>query len=371
MAHLKKSKRMQKPSFKLGTPPPLSNSLAKNTIHTRTQNLLKLPEVSNQMVKPIRRTSKFFNKTPLNINIRRKSVSRVNQTVQETKDVDFNEAHPYAYLPNQRDCNMSIKSSLSKKDLRLRIQNIRKHSHSGSRKNTIAEECDYLAKEHLSVQNKVNIKDCKRTRSVMRKYDNATSKLHSNLTLDTQLKGMVRVVSDTELKVKDVSFKYICTFPQEQIRAKLKSRLEDLKGIKPAHENINLPSKFDSFLYGASQWLRDAISQEEELQEARFTEVFKLTDSGDIYIGKLDSDTLTGKGICITYKNEVIEGKFKDGKVILGRARILYSNGEYYEGMIKHDGIKDGKGIYYYENGDIYDGEFVDNKRVLSMANHI
>lgn len=67
----------------------------------------------------------------------------------------------------------------------------------------------------------------------------------------------------------------------------------------------------------------------------------------------------------MTAKNDVIEGKFRNGVLVKGTVKVLYANGEFYYGGVKDNGIKEGKGTYYYSNGDIFDGEFVDNKRVL------
>ena len=66
--------------------------------------------------------------------------------------------------------------------------------------------------------------------------------------------------------------------------------------------------------------------------------------------------------------NEIVEGKFKNGKLAKGDAKILFGNGEYYSGTVKDGGIKEGNGFYYYTNGDIYDGEFLNNKRVSNCC---
>lgn len=112
------------------------------------------------------------------------------------------------------------------------------------------------------------------------------------------------------------------------------------------------------------RWLETALLETEELNEKEFTKDFKLTETGEIFKGESSKDIPNGRGLCISSKNEMIEAKFKNGKIIRGSAKILYYNGEFYTGMVKDAGVKDGKGVYYYSNGDVYDGEFIDNKRV-------
>ena len=149
-------------------------------------------------------------------------------------------------------------------------------------------------------------------------------------------------------------------------------RLNGLKKIKPARENIELPTKFRSFLFDAIRWIETALESKEEINEADFFKEFKLSESGDIFKGESQKEVPSGRGICITSKNEMIEAKFRNGKILKGEAKILYNNGEFYSGTVKDGGIKEGKGFYYYSNGDIYDGEFIDNKRVpLYLLNFI
>ena len=164
---------------------------------------------------------------------------------------------------------------------------------------------------------------------------------------------------------KEITFNDLFWNSLDSMKSKLKVRLNGLKKIKPANESIELPTKFRTFLFDAIRWIESAIEAKEDINENEFFKEFKLSESGDIFKGESQKDIPSGRGICITSKNEMIEAKFKHGKIVKGEVKILYSNGEYYSGFVKDGGIKEGKGFYYYSNGDIYDGEFIDNKRVI------
>ena len=52
----------------------------------------------------------------------------------------------------------------------------------------------------------------------------------------------------------------------------------------------------------------------------------KLTLSGDIFLGESINENADGYGVLLTNRNELIEGRFKQGVIESGKMRVLYSN---------------------------------------------
>ena len=85
--------------------------------------------------------------------------------------------------------------------------------------------------------------------------------------------------------------------------------------------------------------------------------LIKVSQNGDIFkpISKPDGKSeITGQGVLITNKNEIIEANFANGTIQSGKMSMVYSNGEYYEGSVTYKGEKSGTGTYFYSNGDVY-----------------
>lgn len=107
----------------------------------------------------------------------------------------------------------------------------------------------------------------------------------------------MRVMTDSELKVKDIKFKDLFEQSQDEIKNKLQARLGGITNIKPSHMNINLPAKFSTFVAEVTIWLRNAINQGEAINKKEFLKEFSLTESGEIFQGEKGDSNLSGYGM--------------------------------------------------------------------------
>lgn len=165
--------------------------------------------------------------------------------------------------------------------------------------------------------------------------------------------------------------------PASMVKTKLKKRLAALKSLSSLNNNAQVSANQKTFMKECSNWLEKIITNYGKLKQyltfslldlkdkSLFNE-FRLTESGDIFKGEGNTDYSNGYGISFMSNGDLVEGKFVNGSLCQGMARILYNNGEFYTGQVSQFGSRNGQGVYYYSNGDIYDGQFVDGKRIGS-----
>ena len=150
----------------------------------------------------------------------------------------------------------------------------------------------------------------------------------------------------------------------DTLKSKLTKRLDALNVLVPGNKFIKLSGNQTSFLKECKRWLEKAISSDAIISDDSFINEFKLTESGDIYRGESNKEYPHGNGIWFTQQNNLVEGKYFNGSIEQGLAKILYSNGEFYTGQVNRGGERNGHGVYFYMNGDIYDGQFIHNDRI-------
>jgi hypothetical protein len=332
--------------------------------YSRNPDKIRLPQIHSGTS-----LGDHYNTIPLNLNLSTPIADIRNS--ENNRRSNLNDKDPYSNFNIHRPRKlrkMSAVESESQKSVinkHFRQKNLNKQL---SQMTIFNAQASYVSREYLASQNTIDTSDWKRSKSVLQNHALKMRNISVNKTLDKDLKSVMRVMTDSELKVKDIKFKNLFDQSQEEIKMKLQTRLDGITNIKPSHININLPAKFSAFIAEVTIWLRNAINQGEAINKKEFLKEFKLTESGEIFQSEKEQSKLSGYGMWITNKNDVIEAKFNDGKLMSGRTRILFANGEYYEGTVKLHGVKEGKGVYYYENGDVYDGEFVDNKRVSQSS---
>jgi hypothetical protein len=56
-----------------------------------------------------------------------------------------------------------------------------------------------------------------------------------------------------------------------------------------------------------------------------------------------------------------LKGEIMDGKLVIGKAKIINNNGNIYEGEIKNS-LPDGNGIFKFADGTIKDGIYKEGK---------
>ena len=94
-----------------------------------------------------------------------------------------------------------------------------------------------------------------------------------------------------------------------------------------------------------------------------FKKAFFLGD-GALFLGELktNGNDCEGKGLKITHNNNIINGVWKNSKLIEKLAGMYNNNGCMYFGFVL-EGKKHGKGIYRSASGEIYDGQWENDKR--------
>ena len=182
--------------------------------------------------------------------------------------------------------------------------------------------------------------------------------------LDIRIGKLVRLDNSKSQDFHESSMKNLFMNPIDIVKSRLEKRLKKLDRLSPLNKFIKLSSNQCSFMRELKRWLEKAINTDFIIFDEGFVNEYKLTESGDIYKGENNNGFAHGNGIWFTRQNNIVEGKFFNGVVDKGLAKILYSNGEFYTGQVSKGGDRNGHGVYFYSNGDIYDGQFVNNERV-------
>ena len=276
---------------------------------------LELPDLKRNTQKDLILVNDHGANSVMGLN--QKYVSKRSLLTMETPGKEPNlSSQPYVDNPLVKTRRVS---RLQLQPSKLSDMKISKHTDSGPiRKNRSSIRIrDRIASyEYHSSHKVLPVCDNSRDRSMKRKFSGAINQENLNDLIDKELNNVVRKIPDTELKLQDVTFKNLFAYPQDVIRAKLAKRMKELKMINPAHENIKLPPRFKTFILDVAQNLRDAISSVEDITAQTLLATFQLTESGDIFKGERSSSSPSGWAICITGKNEIVEGKFKNGKLV-------------------------------------------------------
>ena len=147
----------------------------------------------------------------------------------------------------------------------------------------------------------------------MQKTQNNSSKVRLNLeqirsktsfkkTVEREFTNITSYFNQKMAENKEISYTNLLSESINVLKSKLKARLEGLKKIKPAHSNIELPSKFRVFLFDVTRWIETALLSTEDISDQEFFKEFKLSESGDIFKGESQKNIANGRGICITSK---------------------------------------------------------------------
>ena len=70
------------------------------------------------------------------------------------------------------------------------------------------------------------------------------------------------------------------------------------------------------------------------VQDKRHGHGIGVFPGGEIYRGEWKQDRINGNGVLRNAEGDVIEGRFRDGELVDGQAKVLYANGEYYDGRL-------------------------------------
>jgi hypothetical protein len=142
-------------------------------------------------------------------------------------------------------------------------------------------------------------------------------------TLDKQNKKLDKAISDITKDAESYinpmsifSLEGLLMDSENIVKVRLNARLEQI--TKLLEFKHNLPSELVEFMVLCKEWLRELISIP-KLNQKSFGNDFQITSLGDIISNSNSKD----RGICLTYKTQIIAGEFREGLLQTCEATIL------------------------------------------------
>ena len=165
-----------------------------------------------------------------------------------------------------------------------------------------------------------------------------------NYSLYLKKESFIEINPDKKLNKEEIN----------NIFEKYRAKLKEIKNNNSLDSNIKILNTD----YNSNKTYINTLQSESNFI---FPTLFKIYNSTGIYYGEINNNKRNGIGKQFNKKDEY-EGLWKDGEIILGKAKYFSEQGNIiYEGEFK-DGLENGYGEKIYPNNRVYKGIFINGK---------